>query len=370
MYYNPIIDFSDQLHEGEKVKPICNIPDLVNIKQNYFITSEGRVFSIANIKSDKRPKLMTPFPSTDGYLMVKLPTGVPNQHQCLRMSRLVLYYFGEEIPDNVKELEANHKDGNILNNNISNLEWTTHEENMHHAKDNSLMGYILPRETVQNIINDVNTNNYTIKQLAEKYNTKETTISNIKRNVTYQDIDRDNRHYESPEYLTDEQVLEIYNKSSEKMDDEGLAKEYNVSATTIGAIRRVQYPYNKRLEGKTPIIDDRVKCDDQKALSIYNECKDSTLTNEEICKKYGIGYSMLMDIKFLRNSYAYLGEKYNIKPIEYAKSVRKSLTPEEILKIKNLLLAGKSIDDIAKIFNASYRTIYRVKHGEYDYKIV
>ena len=39
------------------------------------------------------------------------------------------------IPNPDKKNCVNHKDANKLNNNLSNLEWCTHQENMRHAKD-------------------------------------------------------------------------------------------------------------------------------------------------------------------------------------------------------------------------------------------
>ena len=43
-----------------------------------------------------------------------------------------------ELPDNYEELVVNHKDGNKLNNDIDNLEWCTHTENLVHAGLNGL----------------------------------------------------------------------------------------------------------------------------------------------------------------------------------------------------------------------------------------
>lgn len=63
-----------------------------------------------------------------GYLVCGLWR---NNKQDLRfIHRLVAEAFIEN-PDNKSEI--NHKDGNKLNNDISNLEWCTHKENVNHA---------------------------------------------------------------------------------------------------------------------------------------------------------------------------------------------------------------------------------------------
>lgn len=55
-----------------------------------------------------------------------------------RVHRLVAKTF----IDNPNKLpQVNHKDGNKLNNNVSNLEWCTNSENTQHGYDNSLYKY-------------------------------------------------------------------------------------------------------------------------------------------------------------------------------------------------------------------------------------
>jgi hypothetical protein len=52
------------------------------------------------------------------------------KRQAKRIHRLVLEAFVGPCPD---DLQANHKDGDKQNNDLTNLEWTTQSENMKHA---------------------------------------------------------------------------------------------------------------------------------------------------------------------------------------------------------------------------------------------
>lgn len=68
--------------------------------------------------------------------------GLDGCKKTLYVHRIVCYAFhplnGKTIFEDYKDLQVNHIDGNTLNNNKDNLEWTTQSENMQHAYDNNL----------------------------------------------------------------------------------------------------------------------------------------------------------------------------------------------------------------------------------------
>lgn len=102
----------------------------------YQVSDLGRVRSIDRVvihknrghKQFKRGKLLKSVKTKKGYLSVDLVK------QGLRKSvvvhRLVALTF---IDNKHKKPQVNHKDGNKLNNHLSNLEWVTNKENIQHA---------------------------------------------------------------------------------------------------------------------------------------------------------------------------------------------------------------------------------------------
>lgn len=117
--------------ETETWKDIPNYPP-------YQISSFGRVRALPY--SRKRGKKITidsgrilkQFPNKNwAYLYIMLS----RYKKGFRVHRLVAQAF---IPNPQNKAEVNHKDGNKLNNHISNLEWNTASENSYHAYSTGL----------------------------------------------------------------------------------------------------------------------------------------------------------------------------------------------------------------------------------------
>ena len=101
--------------------------DVVGYEEHYQISTFGRVKSFYRGK----PKILTPFVDKAGYLGISL-----GRNRKFKIHRLVAQAF---IPNPEDKPQINHRDGNKMNNHVSNLEWNTSTENNRHAVKLGLM---------------------------------------------------------------------------------------------------------------------------------------------------------------------------------------------------------------------------------------
>lgn len=73
--------------------------------------------------------ILSPYRNEKGYMKVGLLDD-SGRVQKKRVHRLVAVAF---IPNPYNLPQVNHKDGNVANNSITNLEWVTNEQNARHA---------------------------------------------------------------------------------------------------------------------------------------------------------------------------------------------------------------------------------------------
>lgn len=97
-----------------------------NYENYYEISKKGEVRSL---HKPTYGYIMEQRPDRGGYYTVRLnKPGMKSSTQYVH--RLLGFAF---IPNPLNKAFINHIDGNKLNNNIDNLEWVTHAENMRHA---------------------------------------------------------------------------------------------------------------------------------------------------------------------------------------------------------------------------------------------
>ena len=97
------------------------------IKNRYIVTEDGRVFCMRFHRGESwglLKRYLNPSARCGGYYHVNI-NGRPRA-----VHRLVAEAFLERKR---RGCEVNHKDGNKLNNHVSNLEWVSHLENVRHA---------------------------------------------------------------------------------------------------------------------------------------------------------------------------------------------------------------------------------------------
>lgn len=106
----------------------------------YSVSDEG------HIRNDKKMTYLEGYVANNGYRMVHLRYRID---KLCSVHRLVMKAF-YPIPE-MDDLQINHKDGNKLNNNLNNLEWSTALENMRHSFKNGLQPKRLRKCYVYNL---------------------------------------------------------------------------------------------------------------------------------------------------------------------------------------------------------------------------
>lgn len=92
-----------------------------------------QVSNLGNVRNKKTNKLLKYGTDRAGYLKVYLykshEYGEGQERSMFYVHRLVATYF---LQQNSEKTEVNHIDGNVKNNNVTNLEWVTPQENRKH----------------------------------------------------------------------------------------------------------------------------------------------------------------------------------------------------------------------------------------------
>ena len=106
--------------------------DIEGFEGMYQVSNLGRVKSLARFKR-KEDKIIKGNPNQLGYLQVQLYKD--RKRHIYMVHRLVLQAF--DPISNPEEMTGNHKDFNVQNNALGNLEWCTTLENNRHYWDNA-----------------------------------------------------------------------------------------------------------------------------------------------------------------------------------------------------------------------------------------
>lgn len=126
----------------------------------------------------------------NGYKYVNLCNN--NYVKRIQIGRLILLAFGSSCPEGK---EASHLDGNPLNNELKNLAWETHSENMQRKREHGTMARgekngnsLLKDKEVIRIKKLLKESNLTLQRIAKMFNTTKQTIWKIKHNLIWEHL--------------------------------------------------------------------------------------------------------------------------------------------------------------------------------------
>ena len=151
----------------------------VELRHDYYIDEHGNIFS------EYSNKFLTHERTKNGYLRVEI------QGKHYLVHRLVAMAF---LGIKSNEYEVNHKDQNPENNDIDNLEWVTHKENINYEPTKQLRTASIARgercnfsklteKEVREIISLLD--KYTNSELASMFNVDRKSVYNIRAHKTW-----------------------------------------------------------------------------------------------------------------------------------------------------------------------------------------
>lgn len=120
----------------------------------YEVSNKGDIKSLPRRKGLKngcsyitKERILRPSMTTTGYWKIELTKDMKKKSK--KIHRLIAKAF---IPKVEGKPQINHIDGNPLNNEISNLEWSTQQENVQHAIDIGLRKTkIIPKKMLEKL---------------------------------------------------------------------------------------------------------------------------------------------------------------------------------------------------------------------------
>lgn len=149
------------------------------------------ISNLGNIRNYKTKRLLSPRPNKDGYLRIGLRQLKSRKIYTYFIHRLVAFAFLEN--KDPKKSQINHIDNNRQNNRIDNLEWCTPSYNTKysflHKKSNKgehNPRAILNKQQVKEI-RELLKQNKSCTHISKIYNVSRSTIDAIKRNINWSD---------------------------------------------------------------------------------------------------------------------------------------------------------------------------------------
>lgn len=207
-----------------------------NYEGCYEVSSFGRVKSLARMRKSAhgamapiRERILKLKTSKSGYEVVHIRKDEMQSHPSVH--RLVAEAF---IGNSEDKPTVNHIDTNKTNNNVRNLEWSTHSEQMQHAVKNELLevrgGPKFSKKAKQEIFQYHAETQCSLMTLSQKFGISERTAGRIVNNgVKPRTTTRVKKNGVTivEDILTQEQVAEIKKLRSEGWTFKRLSEKFN-----------------------------------------------------------------------------------------------------------------------------------------------
>lgn len=161
----------------------------------YFLEEDGAIYSV--YKKD----YMNPTKDKDGYLKINLRKQDGGLIS-VRIATLVAYTYLGPPQKELQDPTINHKNGNIIDNHYSNLEWIERSKNssirFNTGKGSKNSQAKLKEEEVEKICSLLATTSMTCHEIAQKFQVSDSAIYNIYSKKNWKNIvckyDFSNRH--------------------------------------------------------------------------------------------------------------------------------------------------------------------------------
>lgn len=160
------LNFKEEWKDVEGYESLYQVSNLGRVKslEKHFLRAYKDSYRTRTIPA----KILKPFPTRTGYLLVKLTQN--KTAKCFQVHRLVANAF---IPNPQHKPQVNHINGVKTDNYISNLEWVTAQENTFHK--NHILGFKFSEETKENMRKKklgISLNEQTRKKMSEAHKGK------------------------------------------------------------------------------------------------------------------------------------------------------------------------------------------------------
>ena len=254
---------------------------------HYYVTKEGEVWSTENMIKLKGGV------NSRGYRNLALGSA-----HGVNVHRLVAQHFipiPKDLAQGLSEenLVVNHIDGNKLNNNRDNLEWTTQKGNVEHASINGLMHTTIDDQLLEHIWQLLQ-EGYSDIDISKLTGVSVNTVKGIRRGIS--------RRYRTDKYTWSTHSVDVREKEHRdelaikcvKMFNQGMSQQ--AIADKLG--------FNKwtvvRLIGKRRDLITRKlphKLDKDTIFSIYDDFIYTDKSNIELSIKYNVSYSFIYNLR-------------------------------------------------------------------------